>query len=150
MVRNIYQGLDMKHRKTRLKQFVGVFFLAAGSLLIADFLLAGPVTKSGIPLLRFMAILAMVPGLTALFSLATLMRFAGKKKPIAEWMMINRLYWLLGILAFFAVVFYGLGVLGKVSTLLSLFGRFGYTPANRAALEVEPPPERDPFAAMDF
>ena len=34
-------------------------------------------------------------------------------------------------------------------TLLSLFGRFGYTPANRAALEVEPPPERDPFAAFD-
>ena len=34
-------------------------------------------------------------------------------------------------------------------TLLSLFGRFGYTPANRAALEVEPPPEPDPFAAFD-
>jgi len=112
----------MKRRQKKLWLLVGVFFLAAGGLLIADYLLVGPATKSGMPLLRLMAILAMVPGLTALFSLATLMRFAGKKKPVAEWMMVNRLYWLLGILAFFAVVFYGLGVLGKVSTLLSLFG----------------------------
>jgi len=122
LVRNIYQGLDMKHRKTRLWLFVGVFLSAAGCLLIADFLLPRPVTKSGMPLLRLMAILAMVPGLTALLSLATREHFARKKKPVAEWMMVNRLYWLVGILACFAVVFYGLGVMGKVSTLLSLFG----------------------------
>lgn len=101
---------------------VGIFLLAAGGLLIADFFLPGPVTKSGMPLLRLMGIVAMVPGLTALFSLATAQRFAHKKKPVAEWMMLNRLYWLAGILACFAVVFYGLGILGKVSTLLSLFG----------------------------
>jgi small-conductance mechanosensitive channel len=112
----------MKRRKTRLWLFVGVFLLAAGCLLIADFLLPGPVTKSGMSLLRLMAVVAMVPGLTALFSLATLMRFARKKKPVTEWMMVNRLYWLAGILVCFAVVFYGLGILGKVSTLLSLFG----------------------------
>ena len=96
--------------------------MAAGCLLIADFLLPGPVTKSGMSVLRLTAIVAMVPGLTALVSLATGRRFARKKKPVAEWMMVNRLYWLLGILACFAVVFYGLGILGKVSTLLSLFG----------------------------
>ena len=101
---------------------MGVFLLAAGCLLIADFLLPGPVTNSGMSVLRLMAIVAIVPGLTALVSLATGRRFARKKKPVAEWMMVNRLYWLLGILACFAVVFYGLGILGKVSTLLSLFG----------------------------
>jgi small-conductance mechanosensitive channel len=112
----------MKRRQNRLWLVVGVFLLAAGCLLIADFLLPGPVTKSGMPLLRLMGVVAMVPGLTALFSLATGRRFARKKKPTAEWMMVNRLYWLVGILACFAVVFYGLGILGKVSTLLSLFG----------------------------
>ncbi len=112
----------MKRRETGLWLLVGVFLLAAGGLLIADFVLPGPTTKSGMPLLRLMGIVAMVPGLTALFSLATERSFARKKKPIAEWMMLNRLYWLLGILACFAVVFYGLGVLGKVSTLLGLFG----------------------------
>ena len=112
----------MIRRQKKLWLLVGGFFLAAGGLLIADYLLAGPATQSGMSLLRFMAILAMVPGLTALFSLATLMRFARKKKPVTEWMMVNRLYCLVGILACFAVVFYGLGILGKVSTLLSLFG----------------------------
>jgi small-conductance mechanosensitive channel len=112
----------MKRRETRLWLLVGVFLLAAGCLLIADFLLPGPVTRSGMSLLRLMGVVAMVPGLTALFSLATGRSFARKKKPVAEWMMVNRLYWLLGILACFAVVFYGLGILGKVSTLLSLFG----------------------------
>lgn len=34
-------------------------------------------------------------------------------------------------------------------TLLSLFGRFGYTPADRAKLEVEQEEEKDPFAALD-
>jgi small-conductance mechanosensitive channel len=112
----------MKHRQKKLWLFAGVFLLASGCLLIADYILTGPATKSGMPLLRLMAILAIVPGLTALISLATLARFARKKKPVTEWMMVNRLYWLLGILACFAVVFYGFGVLGKVSTLLSLFG----------------------------
>ncbi len=112
----------MKRRETRLWLLVGVFLLAAGGLLITDFLLPGPVTKSGMPLLRLMGIVAMVPGLTALFSLATGRSFARKKKPVAEWMMLNRLYWLLGVSACFAVVFYGLGILGKISTLLSLFG----------------------------
>lgn len=96
--------------------------MAAGCLLIADFLLPGPATKSGMSLLRLMGVVAIVPGLTALFSLATGRRFARKKKPVAEWIMVNRLYWLVGILACFAVVFYGLGILGKVSTLLGLFG----------------------------
>ena len=112
----------MKDQETRLWLLAGVFLLAAGGLLIADFLLPGPVTKSGMSLLRLMGVVAMVPGLTALFSLATGRSFARRKKPVAEWMMLNRLYWLLGILVCFAVVFYGLGILGKVSTLLSLFG----------------------------
>jgi len=124
LVRRIapYGYIDMKRRQSKLWLVAGIFLLAAGGLLIADFWLPGPVTKSGMPLLRLMGVVAMVPGLTALFSLATGRRFARKKKPAAEWMMVNRLYWLVGILACFAVVFYGLGILGKVSTLLSLFG----------------------------
>ena len=96
--------------------------MVAGCLLIADFMLGGPMTRSGMSLLRLMGIVAMVLGLTASVSLATYEHFARKRKPVAEWMMVNRLYWLLGIVACFAVIFYGLGVLGKVSTLLSLFG----------------------------
>ncbi|OHB73735.1 MAG: hypothetical protein A2Z25_00155 [Planctomycetes bacterium RBG_16_55_9] len=112
----------MKRRKTRLLFLVGIFLLAAGCLWIADFLLPGLVTQSGVSLLRLMGIVVLVPGLMALVSLATHEYFARKKKPVAEWRMVNRLYWLVGILACFAVLFYGLGILGKVSTLLSLFG----------------------------
>ncbi len=115
-------SFDMKRHKTMLLFLVGIFLLAAGCLWIADFLLPGPVIGSGMSLLRLLGIVAIVLGLTALVSLATHEHFARKRKPIAEWRMVNRLYWLVGILACFAVIFYGLGILSKVSTLLSLFG----------------------------
>ncbi len=99
-----------------------VFLSLAGVLFWADFLVAGPVAKNGMPLFRLMALVAMVPGLTALASLATYYYLARRKKPVTEWMMVNRLYWLFGVFACFMVVFYGLGILGKVGTLLSLFG----------------------------
>jgi hypothetical protein len=59
----------------------GFVFLAAGGLLVVEFLLPGPATRSGMPLLRLMGVVAMVPGLTALFSLATVRRCVRKKKP---------------------------------------------------------------------
>ncbi len=112
----------MKYSKIRLWSPVFIFLTAACCLFVADFFLTGPVAKNGVPLLRLLAILAAVACLTALFSLSTCYYFAWKKKPVTEWIMVNRLYWLLGIFACLAISFYGLGVLGKVGTLLSLFG----------------------------
>jgi small-conductance mechanosensitive channel len=110
------------YSKIRLWLPALIFLSLAGGLFWADLLIAGPVARNGMPLLRLMALVAMVPGLVALASLASYYYLEKKKKPITEWMMVNHLYWLLGVFAGFVVVFYGLGILGKVGTLLSLFG----------------------------
>jgi small-conductance mechanosensitive channel len=112
----------MEAIRTTLYLLVGLCLLAGGCLVVAEFLFAGPTLKSGITLLQVVAMVAMVLGLTAFFSLASYKYLAAKKKPLSEWAMVSRLYWLLGILACFAVVFYGLGILEKVGTLLTLFG----------------------------
>ena len=112
----------MEYNKVKLWLPVLIFLSAACCLFFADFLLALPAYNNGLSPLRLLGIIAVVLGLTSLFSLATHIYFNRKKKSTVEWAMINRLYWLMGIFACLVVIFYGLGILGKVSTLLSLFG----------------------------
>ena len=112
----------MEYNKVKLWLPVLISLSAACFLFLADFLLALPAYNNGLSPLRLLAIVATVLGLSASISLITYLYFNKKKKSTAEWAMINRLYWLMGIFVCLVVIFYGLGILGKVSTLLSLFG----------------------------
>jgi small-conductance mechanosensitive channel len=112
----------MEYHKIKLWLLVLVFLSVAFFLFLADYLLALPAYNNGMSPLRLLAIVGIVLGLSASLSLATHIYFNRKKKSVAEWAMINRLYWLLGIFACLVVVFYGLGILEKVGTLLGLFG----------------------------
>jgi small-conductance mechanosensitive channel len=112
----------MKGNKTRIWLPALIFLTAAFCFFLADFLFAGLEQSNGMSPLRLMSIISIVLGLAASLSLVTYIYFIKKNKPVAEWAMVNRLYWLLGIFACLIVIFYGLGILGKVGTLLSLFG----------------------------
>jgi small-conductance mechanosensitive channel len=77
---------------------------------------------SGLNGLQLAAVVALVLGSCALFSLATQLVFARRKRPVVEGLMLARLYWLVaGLLAICAVA-YGFGVLGTFGTAFSMFG----------------------------
>jgi small-conductance mechanosensitive channel len=114
--------IGMKHEKLQIWLPLFVFFAVAATLFLADFSIGGPVTTSGMTVYRLIAFIVLTLGLTHLASLISYIYLTRRGKPLSEWTMVSKLYWLLGITACLMVMFYGLGLLGKITTLLSLFG----------------------------
>jgi small-conductance mechanosensitive channel len=111
----------MQNSKTKLLLLIVISLLVSCALFIADTYLAVPNAESK-SLWYLGAAIAAIIFLTSVFSIITHIYFEKKKKPIAEWAMVNRLFWLLGIFLSIIIILYGRGLLGKVGTLLSLFG----------------------------
>ncbi len=77
---------------------------------------------SGLSLPGLISMVAVVMTTSGLLAVLTQGLLARRKKPPVEGTMIARLYWLVACLATLLVVAYGYGVLGRFSTLFSLFG----------------------------
>jgi small-conductance mechanosensitive channel len=112
----------MKHEKLQIWLPVLIFLSAACILFAVDFFVGGAVTASRMPVYRLLAFIVLMLGLTSLASLISYLYFKSKGKPTSEWVMVSKIYWLLGVLASLTIFFYGVGLLGQVGTLLSLFG----------------------------
>ena len=78
--------------------------------------------SSGMNALHLAGVVALVLGVCALFSLATQLLFARRKRPPVEGLMLARIYWLVAGIAAVCTVAYGFGVLGKFGTAFSMFG----------------------------
>jgi small-conductance mechanosensitive channel len=114
--------IGMKHEKLQIWLPLFVFFAVAAALFLADFSIGGPVTTSGMTVYRLIAFIVLTLGLASLASLISYQYLKSRGKSLSEWMMISKLYWLMGIFVGLLIMFYGLGLLSKITTLLSLFG----------------------------
>lgn len=112
----------MKNDKIKLWQLILVFFLISCALFLTDYRLTKH-AKSG-----EMSVWFLVASISAILCITTLLSFINRKyldfrkKSPEEWIMVNRLYWVLGIFLSIIIVLFELNLLGKVGTLLSLFG----------------------------
>jgi len=79
-------------------------------------------TPSGLSLWELGALLAAILGLAESFTLATCAYLAWHKKPVAEGLMIGKIYRLVSILTLLGCVVYGFGKLESVGTSLAALG----------------------------
>lgn len=99
-----------------------IFLVLTLLLFVLDAFTGGKITVGRVSIFRVLAFSAVVLFLTAAFNLGFYYHLKARNKPLAEWRMTSKIYWLLGVLVCLTVLFHGLGLLERVGTLLSLFG----------------------------
>ncbi len=113
--------MEKKTRNTFVLALVYLVVAAAG--LVGGRLATGLTPlRSGLNGLQVAGVVAIVLAGCALFSLATQLLFAFRKRPVVEGLMLARLYWLVAAFVAVGAVAYGFGVLGSFGTAFSMFG----------------------------
>ncbi len=111
-------------RQTRTTLFLALvyFALAAAGAGLGRLLTGLPRLPSGLNGLQMAGVVALVLGSCALLSLATQLLFARRRRPVAEGLMLARVYWMVAAVVAVCVVAYAFGVLGTFGAVFSMFG----------------------------
>ncbi len=112
----------MKNFKIKLWMLALLLFVLSCGFFVTDYKLT---KQDGSTVRSIWFLFGTIPAIfciTILLSISTRKYFDFKKKSPVEWKMLNQLYLVLGFFLCIIVVLFELNLLGKIGTLLSLFG----------------------------